>query len=221
MDEKVSKETAAIHRDCVSPELVLIDPELARSERARLVEAAALAARIESRGFDAEQLRRAVESAGAPLDDVPARRVRSWRPTHRLRLVLAGCLLVSLFVNGVVLAAVVAEPEQHGAPAAAPPPPSKPSTPLPPKARLERGVLLALVRSPAGLPTALLDPTTGLARRNLRVSCRHVREARYICGVRAPGTSRRLRLSVRYRRGRILEISARVEPVQRATSASS
>ena len=115
---------------------------------------------------------------------------------------------MALFINGVVLAAVIAEPEQHGATAPQPPPAVKPSIQLPRKARLERGVLLTLVRSPSRLPAALLDPTTGLPRNNLQVSCRHVREARYICRVGAPGSFRRMRLAVRDRGGPILEISA-------------
>jgi hypothetical protein len=202
-DDKVreGKEILAISTDCVSPELVLVDPELARRERARLVERAALDARSQRTTFDAETLRRAVERAGG-LDLEPAPKTARWRPSRRLQLMLAGCFFVGMFVNGAVLASVVSGPHKTPGQVAAPTPGGEAAAVrLPRKARVERQVLLTLVRSPARLPAQLLDPASGLARTNLRAACRQAEEARYTCHIRVSGAARGLRLEVRFRPG--------------------
>jgi hypothetical protein len=107
-----------------------------------------------------------------------------------------------MFVNGAVLASVVSGP--HTGPGQAATPIASVEAPafqLPRKARVERQVLLALVRSPAKLPTQFLDPASGLARTNLRAACRQVEEARYTCHVRVRGAARTLRLEVLFRPG--------------------
>ncbi len=91
--------------EVISPELVLVDPELARAERARLVERAMVAEII-----DAEALRLAVERAMRSQEDEESRvereGVSTSAPQYR-RLALEGLLLVSLLASGVVLAVFV------------------------------------------------------------------------------------------------------------------
>jgi hypothetical protein len=88
----------------VSPELVLVDPELARRERARLEEKA----RLESL-LDIAALRRAVESQPPPFEEVVGRKPK-WGEAaafSRRRLVPAA-LLCSLLANGLLVAHVMA-----------------------------------------------------------------------------------------------------------------
>jgi hypothetical protein len=102
----------------VSPELVLIDPELARRERARLEERAVLAelkrveerARIEERARlaappDIPALRRALEHAPAPAEETSSPTF-GWREVGAFsrRRLLPAALMLSLFANGIVLA---------------------------------------------------------------------------------------------------------------------
>ena len=91
--------------EVISPELVLVDPELARAERARLVERARIAQIV-----DAEALRLAVErtlqSEADELSRVEHERVSTSAPQFR-RHVLEGLLLLSLLANGLGLAVFV------------------------------------------------------------------------------------------------------------------
>jgi len=91
--------------EVISPELVLVDPELARAERARLVERARVAEII-----DAEALRLAVERAIRSEADeelrVEREGVSTSAPRYRRRA-LEGLLLLSLLANGLVLAVFV------------------------------------------------------------------------------------------------------------------
>jgi len=107
-----------------------------------------------------------------------------------------------MFVNGAVLASVVAGPAGNSTPAAAPKPEVAAKAPrLSRKALVQRRVLLALVRSPSKLPRRFRDPATGLPRRNLRVACRQLRPGRYVCHLSVPGSSHRPRFYVRFRPG--------------------
>ena len=87
----------------VSPELVLIDPELARRERARLEEKAYLRSVL-----DVPALRRAVEIQPPP--DEEAVRDPRWltATTFARRRVVQAALLSSLLVNGFFVADLVA-----------------------------------------------------------------------------------------------------------------
>jgi hypothetical protein len=87
----------------VSPELVLVDPELARRERARLVERAELAAIA-----NAATLRRVVEIEPAPTA-AAASRGAEWRglADFSRRRLLPAVLMLSLLANGLVAAHVV------------------------------------------------------------------------------------------------------------------
>src|SRR5207248_11347094 len=86
-----------------SPELVLVDPELARRERARLEEKAYL-----QNVLDVAALRRAVESQTLPAETVHPR--RQWRAatTVAKRRLVPAALLCSLLANGRCVAHLVA-----------------------------------------------------------------------------------------------------------------
>jgi len=88
----------------VSPELVLVDLELARRERARLEERAYL-----QEVLDIGELRRALEVQRPPAEelDQPARWRRDFALTAKRRLVPAA-LLCSLLANGLLVARIVA-----------------------------------------------------------------------------------------------------------------
>jgi len=87
----------------VSPELVLIDPELARRERARLEEKAYL-----QNVLDVASLRRAAESQ-PPVAETVQRRTQ-WREatTFAKRRLVPAALLCSLAANGFLVAHFVA-----------------------------------------------------------------------------------------------------------------
>ena len=87
----------------VSPELVLIDPELARRERARLEEKAYLQSVL-----DVAALRRAVESQTPPAETMHSG--RQWRAatTFAKRRLVPAALLGSLLANGLFVAHLVA-----------------------------------------------------------------------------------------------------------------
>jgi len=197
--------------EVVSPELVLVDPELARVERLRLGERAALAE------INAEELRRAVERAVSASEDVASSR-RPWQPVFDSRVLRQAAVLTLLLAAGVLLAFTVTRERADTAVAVSVPAASRShvvSQPqaaagvaaavvarLPVRARVEQRLLLALVRAPHRLPQALVDRSTGLARDNLYVRCRRRTPARYLCRVAAHGAARDLRLDVRYHPGR-------------------
>jgi hypothetical protein len=100
---------AAVERERVSPELVLVDPELARAERARLEERV----RLEEL-TDVRALRRAVQSQEVPPQDADFRRSRLREVVDFSRTRLApAVLMASLFVNGVLVADLVAGDGKH------------------------------------------------------------------------------------------------------------
>jgi hypothetical protein len=212
-------------RDPVSPELVLVDPELARIERLRIAEAEARkppAEVVEYPRFgtliDISTLRRAAESQ--PIDDDEADaalpvRFRRVIEASRSRLVLA-VLLLSIFGNGLFVSRLVAHQDPPMTQAAAVTtvvPATSPATPPPAfphprtKASLERTILFLVLRSPkAELPPQLIDSTTGLLKNNVQVSCRRALVSRsFLCIVRAATRPEAEGLYVRYwptRRGR-------------------
>src|SRR2546426_12347789 len=96
---RAARFAAGVQPEPVSPELVLIDPELARRERARLEEKAYLRSVL-----DVASLRRAAETQ-PPIAETVRRRTQ-WRDATafaKRRLVPAG-LLCSLAVNGFLVA---------------------------------------------------------------------------------------------------------------------
>jgi len=189
--------------EAVSPELVLVDPDLARTERARLASAQPVWEVIATR---------ARQQIVAPVP-APAFEARPRRSAFRLQeAFVAGVLGVSLFVNGYFLA------ERMGASteaAAAAPSVAAVAPDVAPKAlaarpatsvseatgsaeviapgprtvlsriEAERRVLARVVEAPAGkLPAKLIDRSSGLAKNNLQAICMRTDATTFLCVVR-------------------------------------
>jgi hypothetical protein len=101
----------------VSPELVLVDPDLARRERARLEERAYLEAVVATSvptsalpPVDVATLRRVVETSSPAGDDMLEEQEDRWRPviTFTRKRLLPAALMCSLLVNGFLVADLVA-----------------------------------------------------------------------------------------------------------------
>jgi hypothetical protein len=196
----------------VSPELVLIDPELARRERARLEEKAYLQSVL-----DVGALRRAAGSQPPVVETV--RRRAQWRDatTFARRRLVPAALLCSLAANGFLVAhLVVRSGGQEAAPVAARmvtltdsatsvlpvPPVSTVSTAVPnTKSAVERKVVALILSAPARrLPPDLIDSTTGLVKNNVQVVCSKTGQRRtFLCVVRLPSDLSSKALYVRYR----------------------
>jgi hypothetical protein len=189
----------------VTPELVLVDPELAGRERARLTEKARLAT------LHVADLRRAVElESRAPPEQMVVSAPRDPGDVVRRRL-FAATLTCSLFANGVLAAALVL-PEGHETAVGSAPPTlgaasagtaSLEASPyeLPGRSLVERKIAsLVLKASPGKLPPAFIDPKTGLARNNVRVVCSYAPNHSYLCAVQRPHHDGGI--LVRYRQGR-------------------
>jgi hypothetical protein len=185
----------------VSPELVLIDPELARRERARLEEKAYLKSVL-----DVAALRCAAERQPAP--EAPVRRRTQWRDatTFAKRRLVPAALLCSLAANGFFIAHLVTRgvgeeatqvavrmvtqtetASTESAPTA--PPVSAVSTVPGTKAAVERKVVALILSAPARrLPHDFIDSTTGLVKNNVQVVCKkqQVQRRSFLCAVRPP-----------------------------------
>ena len=95
----------------VSPELVLIDPELARRERARLEEKAYLKSVL-----DVAALRRAVETELPPADEtVPRSSYLRDAASFSKRRLLPAALMCSLLANGFLVADLVGRKGEEAA----------------------------------------------------------------------------------------------------------
>jgi hypothetical protein len=184
----------------ISPELALIDPELARADLARTE-----LVRID-----------AIRPPASPPPPAPERRAGRLRAAPIL-------LAVSLAANGFLLASLAAD-EWRAYPIVAATSAHPPLLPpeIPPTANVEAGaerklparqpqataaveqkILAAIVQSPTGkLPPALVDRTTGLAKNNLQAVCRSVQDA-FLCTVRPARHKPGEGLSVRYESGRL------------------
>jgi hypothetical protein len=215
--------------EAISPELVLVDPELRRRVLAELVQNDALEAlgRRPARVYPppprpAAEPPRAPVAEHRPTPEAPRRRASRWPKALRTPAVLPGLVGLSIFVALGVSEARVNEPTFATGPTAtaplAPSPEarSKPPAKLQPvkrpaprsravtrrsSAAVERDVLARIVRSPAGkIPRALIDPTTGLAKNNLQASCRRAAApATFVCEVRPVVHKAGEGLTVRYR----------------------
>ena len=202
----------------VSPELVLVDPELARRERAKLEERAQLRAIHE-----AEDLRRAVERT---LESSPAEPVtKRARAAASGRRALTAALFCSLLANGYFAAKLITPSNDVSRTAAAVVPQSlvtsgdqsaasselvqQPSarqlTPsqnaLAKKAAVERKLVSLILSAPSHkLPKAFVDPTTGIIRNNVQVTCRLSTKRTFHCAIKPPSpASPSASLFVRYR----------------------
>jgi hypothetical protein len=191
----------------VSPELVLVDPELARRERARLEEKAYL-----QEVLDIGALRQALEVERPDLEVIDQRRPsrRDLAVTAKRRLVPAA-LLCSLLANGLLVARLVAHhgeeatqvavrvvtltarsPQPTAGPNAAAPtsaPTSQRTTTisraLTAKGAVERKVVSLILAAPAHkLPRDFIDPATGLIKNNVQVVCRAAKVRSFLCAVR-------------------------------------
>jgi hypothetical protein len=212
----------------VSPELVLIHPELARRERARLEEKAYLESVLERPLVTPPPER---ELAPAVLDVPPAPTWRDWRDAASFakRRLVPAVLLCSLLGNGFLVAELVARRGEQAAQVAvrmvtltegvatapssavsrtAPntPAPIRPSTAEPTTAgpttkRIVEGKVVALILSaPAQkLPRDFIDPTTGLVKNNVHVVCKKRKQRSFLCAVRLPSQTAGRALYVRYR----------------------
>jgi hypothetical protein len=196
----------------VSPELVLIDPELARRERARLEEKAYLETFLEN-ARDVAPLRRASKSYPPTVEETSRRRSR-WRDAasgSKRRLVPAA-LICSLLVSGFLAADLVTRNSEGAAQVAVRMVTVTESTPSIPgtsaaargdsalrtKAAVERRVAALLLSAPARkLPRNLVDPATGLVKNNLQVACTKKRGS-FMCVIRLSKNASKA-LYVRYR----------------------
>lgn len=189
----------------VSPELVLVDPELARRERARLEEKAYLQSVL-----DVPALRRAVESQAPPAaETVPSG--RRWRTaaTFAKRRLVPAALLCSLLANGLFVAHLVARQGEQATQVAvrivtrttsvaSAPAPKVATTRLSTKGDVERRVVSLILSAPARkLPPNFIDPTTGLVKNNVQVVCRKSKRS-FICAIRLPSDRVGKALYLRY-----------------------
>jgi len=201
----------------ISPELVLIDPELARRERARLEERAYLDS------IRTVAIRDAFEQQATAVDDrAEVRPRRRERTTGFSRRLVPVALMCSLLANGYLAAHFVvhagAAPARVAARISAPqaPPPAAsttistaelqttpattPTTALATKSAVERSVVSLILSAPARkLPRTFIDPTTGLVKNNVHVACGGAKKGSFLCTVRLPSDSTSKVLYVRYR----------------------
>jgi hypothetical protein len=201
----------------VSPELVLIDPDLARRERARLEEQAYLESVLER-----AVVKRPAVSEPAPVFalDLPA--PSPWREaaTFARRRLVPAALLCSLLANGFLIGDLVARKHQEAAQVAvrmvtltqsgAQPPsapvkranaPVKRATPTATTKRSVEGKIVSLLLSaPASkLPHVFVDPATGLIKNNVQVVCKKKPRRSFLCAIRVPSQAAARAFYVRYR----------------------
>jgi len=208
--------------DRISPELVLVDPELARVQRALLPEAAEprRPSELGSNGLVTEPP--AVQEAKR-LQETPAGKQRR---SARGRLA-AGLLSLSLLTNGILAGVLVADTRTNQREASffgpfvtAPEGPTSASTEISlgpttaprfarvvaahreTSATVERKILALVVRSPERLPAALIDRGTGLPENNLQATCRASSDRSFLCVVRPARHKPNEGLQVGYRPGR-------------------
>jgi hypothetical protein len=213
-----------VGREPISPELVLVDPELARPERLRLWAAESFGAEYGTRGraalgapVDISTLHRVTLSQAAEADrsdSKPHTSVIRVVDAARARL-LPAVLLVSLFGNGLVISRLgtdhvtrvtevvtVAKDAAPGSEAQSPKTTSAQNSALPAvrKGDAERAVLSLVLRSPRRkVPSQLIDSATGLLRNNVRAVCRRaVESASFLCVVARQGVPPAQGLYVRY-----------------------
>jgi hypothetical protein len=212
----------------ISPELVLVDPELAERERACLREKAALEAYFVGHPSPTPVQRFVAVAEHEPRPQPPRLTTRA---ILRKR-VLPAALVASLFANGYFVADVVLRADRQTStavavavrPAATVAPgtsvtrethvkridtvavtrkkasPSQLSPRLPRKAVIERKLVSLLLTAPARkLPQAFVDPKTGLVRNNVQVVCRAAKRHSYLCAVGRAKARGGKAIVVRYR----------------------
>jgi hypothetical protein len=196
-ERRLSK-TSKSMPELISPELVLVDPELARSARARLLEQA----RAEASTHVATLPRDLEHPSPEPVRPyVRGRRGRRGRrdPFLRLRqLVVPVLATIGVMAAAVLIGLAISQTRSAESPPSVAPmkPPSGTA------AALERKILALLVHSPIGkLPSSLIDGTTGLAKNNLQAVCRPRKAGSFLCTVRPVRQMRWKGLNVLYQPG--------------------
>jgi hypothetical protein len=167
----------------ISPELALIDPELAR--------------RIPLREFPRTVCRENPSVGGQThlVED------RGRHPEGRTTVPLVALLLAGLATGGFFAARTLAPTTRSSPPTALTTSATEPGSALDRNAAAQRQLLDLVVASPPGqLPRALIDRKTGLPTRDLEASCHPAAEASFLCVVR-PVQPQAKGLSVRYRPG--------------------
>jgi hypothetical protein len=185
----------------ISPELVLVDPELRRTALARLVQEDALATLAEARSASPKpQARGAAPTTQRPSETVRARRrTADWPRAVSKPVVIPSLVVLSVFVALGVSEARISQPRLEPAPPRAvgtksPSParpaqtrrrsagvrtgtrksrPSRPPSDRGASAAVERRVLAQVIHAPRGkLPSTLIDSKTGLAKNGLQANCK-------------------------------------------------
>jgi len=225
--QKLLLSTPAVVPEPISPELVLVDPELARRERARLEEKAYL-----QEVLAVSPLKRAVEVQRPAVEEVGRR--TPWQRDFALmakRRLVPAALLCSLLANGLFVARIVSHNGEEATqvavrvvtitasspettttptfPGSAAGPPTGPRTSqrtstisraLTAKASVERKVVSLILTAPTRkLPRAFIDPATGLVKNNVQVICKKRQRRSFLCAVRLASQSAGKALFVRYR----------------------
>jgi hypothetical protein len=196
----------------VSPELVLVDPELAARERARMREKAALELYLATHPSPAaaHQSNEPIAAVAQPAPSVGRPRLTTGELLRKR--VLPAALVVSVFANGYLVSDLVLRVDREAStavavavrPAATAAPTPRTSTPTPPrvgrKTIVERKLVSLVLGAPARkLPRAFVDPKTGLVRNNVQVVCRAAKRRSYLCTVRLANARDGKALVVRYR----------------------
>jgi hypothetical protein len=212
----------------ISPELVLVDPELRRALRALAFERPPLQVvadaelRLVTPAPAPEPValpKLALPPAGqwpvaAPLPIFepprPRRRVLAWSRKRVVPVVLP----ISLALNAILIAFAVSDATVSSQPAPAPPaldaaapgnsgqkpPATKGPARKPRDGALERKLLNLVVQAPAGkLPRVLIDSKTGLAKNGLQAVCRRENARSFLCVVQPAKHKPREGLYARYR----------------------
>jgi hypothetical protein len=215
---------SAVQPEPVSPELVLVDPELARRERARLEEKAYLESVLE-RSAKAPPVVEPAPVLATNLPEAPS----SWRDAAAFakRRLVPAALLCSLLANGFLVADRVTRSGEEAAQVAvrmvtltqsgAEPPTSSandlvaptpttsnaaaPVAPVPTTKRtVESRVVSLILSAPTEkLPRDFVDPTTGLVKNNVHVVCKKRPRRTFLCAIRLPSQTAGKALYVRYR----------------------
>jgi hypothetical protein len=190
----------ALRGEPISPELVLVDQELARAERSRLCERARVETLVDIATL--HQATRAHAPAETPSDRTET--LLGWTTTQLGR---AACL-TAVFGSGLLLALHVARGPAPVVKRAAPASASAEATPAPGpwtlKAMAEQRVI-SLVLGPARpkLPQHLIDSRTGLVKNNVQAVChRRAGSAVFLCVVHPAMAAPNAGLYVRYLRKR-------------------
>ena len=181
----------------ISPELVLVDPELRRALQAQASERVPrrLVVAPDPPGGAPERAplslvestpprQPAAVTAPVPFPFSDAEPPRPGQAFARSRRYLARAILpISLVLNAILITLAVSD-ATVSPPTAAPPAPSATAARLGARdPRIERKLLTLVVEAPAGkLPSELIDAKTGLAKNNLHAVCRRERGRRmFLC----------------------------------------